>query len=118
MVGTVRAPLRAMGAVLVAASLLAAFPHAARADDTTSPLPAHADLGPMRLARRVPLLALQIQDRRSGYPLETVVRGVEAGWHIASVEVDYHPRTGRSKVTGTPLGALRAVTDMARVLGS
>lgn len=77
-----------------------------------------ADLGPMRLARRVPLLALQIEDRRSGYPLETVVRAVEAGWHIASVEVDYHPRTGRSKVTGTPLGALRAVTDMARVLGS
>ena len=77
-----------------------------------------ADLGPMRLARRVPLLALQIQDRRSGYPLETVVRAVESGWRIASVDVDYHPRTGRSKVTGTPLGALRAVTDMARILGS
>jgi len=77
-----------------------------------------ADLGPMRLARRVPLLALQIQDRRSGYPLETVVRAVESGWRLASVDVDYHPRTGRSKVTGTPLGALRAVTDMARILGS
>jgi len=76
------------------------------------------DLGPMRVARRVPLLALQIQDRRSGYPLETVVRAIEAGWQVASVDVDYHPRAGRSKVTGTPLGALRAVTDMTRVLGS
>jgi len=77
-----------------------------------------ADLGPMRLARRVPLLALQIQDRRSGYPLETVVRAAESGWRVASVDVDYHPRAGRSKVTGTPLGALRAVTDMTRILSS
>ena len=77
-----------------------------------------ADLGPMRLARRVPLLALQIKDRRSGYPLETVVRAAESGWQVASVEVDYHPRAGRSKVTGTPLGALRAVTDMSRILAS
>lgn len=77
-----------------------------------------ADLGPMRLARRVPLLALRIEDRRSGYPLETVVRAAESGWRVASVEVDYHPRAGRSKVTGTPLGALRAVTDMTRILSS
>jgi len=76
------------------------------------------DLGPMRLARRVPLLELKIGDRRSGYPLETVVRAAESGWRIDSVDVDYHPRTGRSKVTGTALGALRAVTDMTRVLSS
>lgn len=76
------------------------------------------DLGPMRLARRAPLLALQIDDRRSGYPLETVIRAVESGWRVASVGVDYHPRAGRSKVTGTPLGALRAVTDMTRILAS
>ncbi|MEO6143368.1 MAG: glycosyltransferase family 2 protein [Dermatophilaceae bacterium] len=77
-----------------------------------------ADLGPMRLARRVPLLALQIEDRRSGYPLETVIRAMESDWQVASVGVDYHPRAGRSKVTGTPLGALRAVADMTRILAS
>jgi len=76
------------------------------------------DLGPMRIARRVPLLALQIEDRRSGYPLETLVRAADAGWQVASVAVDYHPRAGRSKVTGTALGALRAVTDMTRILAS
>ena len=76
------------------------------------------DLGPMRLARRVPLLALQIEDRRSGYPLETLVRAAESGWRVASVDVDYYPRAGRSKVTGTPLGALRAVNDMRRILSS
>jgi glycosyltransferase involved in cell wall biosynthesis len=76
------------------------------------------DIGPMRLARRAPLLGLQIEDRRSGYPLETVVRAAESHWQIRSVDVDYLPRTGRSKVTGTPLGAMRAVTDMTRVLRS
>jgi hypothetical protein len=37
-----------LGAILVAASLLATFAQAARADDRTAPLPAHADVGPMR----------------------------------------------------------------------
>lgn len=75
-----------------------------------------ADLGPMRAAPRVPLLDLSLQDRRSGYPVETVVRAAEAGWRIASVDVDYHPRLGRSKVTGSALGAWRAVRDMNVVL--
>lgn len=74
------------------------------------------DLGPMRAARRAPLVALGIEDRRSGYPLETLVRAADAGWRVAEVDVDYLPRTGRSKVTGTPLGAARAVSDMSRVL--
>jgi len=64
------------------------------------------------------LLALRIEDRRSGYPLETMVRAAESGWRVASVDVDYHPRAGRSKVTGTPLGVLRAVSDMTGVLRS
>jgi len=74
------------------------------------------DLGPMRAARRLDLLALGLRDRRSGYPLETVVRAAGAGWRIAEVDVDYLPRSGRSKVTGTPRGAARAVLDMSKVL--
>jgi glycosyltransferase involved in cell wall biosynthesis len=74
------------------------------------------DLGPMRAARREALLGLGLVDRRSGYPLETVVRAADAGWRIAEVDVDYLPRAGRSKVTGTPLGAARAVKDMTKVL--
>ena len=74
------------------------------------------DLGPMRAARREALLGLGLVDRRSGYPLETVVRAADAGWRIAEVAVDYLPRSGRSKVTGTPLGAARAVRDMTKVL--
>ena len=74
------------------------------------------DLGPMRAARRRPLLELGLVDRRSGYPAETVVRAAEAGWRIAEVAVDYRIRVGRSKVTGTPLGAWRAVRDIASVI--
>jgi len=74
------------------------------------------DLGPMRAGRRERLLELEVQDRRSGYPLETVVRAADAGWRIVEVQADYRPRLGRSKVTGTPLGAARAVRDMSRVL--
>ena len=76
------------------------------------------DLGPMRAARRTALLDLDLRDRRSGYPLEMVVRAAERGWQVAEVDVDYAPRQGRSKVTGTPLGIVRAVRDMSAVLSS
>ena len=75
------------------------------------------DLGPMRAARREPLLALGLRDRRFGWPLEMVVRAAEAGWEICEVPVSQLPRRGRSKVTGTVRGTLRAVRDMAAVLG-
>lgn len=75
------------------------------------------DLGPMRAARRAPLLALQIADRRSGWPLEMVLRAAQSGWRIDEQPVAYRARTGRSKVTGTLRGTVRAVSDMAGVLG-
>jgi dTDP-L-rhamnose 4-epimerase len=74
------------------------------------------DLGPMRAARRADLLELGIADRRFGWPLEMVLRAGEAGWRIAEVPVDYLPRSGRSKVTGTVLGTWRAASDMRRLL--
>ena len=73
------------------------------------------DLGPMRAARREALLGLEVADRRSGYPLETVLKASAAGWTIAETSVDYAPRTGKSKVTGTVSGTVRAVRDMTRV---
>jgi cellulose synthase/poly-beta-1,6-N-acetylglucosamine synthase-like glycosyltransferase len=73
------------------------------------------DLGPMRAARREALLGLGVTDRRSGYPLETVLAAARAGWQITETDVDYAPRTGKSKVTGTLTGTLQAVRDMNRV---
>ncbi|MEU8759621.1 glycosyltransferase family 2 protein [Streptomyces sp. NPDC048659] len=74
------------------------------------------DLGPMRVARREALLGLGLSDRRSGYPLQMVVRAADAGWRVRETDVPYLPRTGRSKVTGTWKGTWQAVRDMSRVL--
>ncbi|MBI5104515.1 MAG: glycosyltransferase family 2 protein [Solirubrobacterales bacterium] len=74
------------------------------------------DLGPMRAAGREALLALGIEDRRFGWPLEMVVRAHRAGWRLAEVGVPYREREGRSKVTGTVRGTVRTVRDMAAVL--
>jgi len=74
------------------------------------------DLGPMRAARREALLALGLRDRRFGWPLEMVLLAGRAGWRLEEVEVGYRARSGRSKVTGTVRGTVRAVRDMAAVL--
>src|SRR5579862_9971437 len=74
------------------------------------------DLGPMRAARRDALVALDMQDRRFGWPLEMVLRAGQAGWRVTEVNVPYQPRVGRSKVTGTARGTARAVRDMATAL--
>ena len=75
-----------------------------------------ADLGPMRVTRRETLLALGMSDRRSGWPLEMVLRAAGAGLRLRTVPVEYRERVGRSKVTGTVRGTVRAVIDMSRML--
>lgn len=74
------------------------------------------DLGPMRAARRDRLLALDLRDRRSGYPLEMFLAAAAADWRIREVDTDYAPRVGRSKVTGTVRGTLTAIHDMSGLL--
>ncbi|MEV0407895.1 glycosyltransferase family 2 protein [Actinoallomurus sp. NPDC050550] len=115
------APDRASGAALALGrrrpvSLRAWPPHARLGNAVIARRAGLRDLGPMRAARRARLLDLGLTDRRSGYPLEMVLRARAAGWRIAETDVAYHPRTGRSKVTGTVRGTLRAIQDMRRVL--
>jgi glycosyltransferase involved in cell wall biosynthesis len=80
-------------------------------------LPVH-DIAPVRVCRREDLLALDVRDRRFGYPVELLVRAQRAGWTIHEEDVSYRPRaTGtRSKVSGSVVGSLRAARDFARVL--
>ncbi len=80
-------------------------------------VPLH-DLGPMRAARRQALLDLELRDRRFGYPLEMVMRAAAADWRIYEAPVRYYPRTGKSKVTGTVGGTVKAVRDMRRILAT
>lgn len=74
------------------------------------------DLGPMRVARTGAVRDLALRDRRSGYPLEMVLRAAAAGWRIVETDVSYAPRVGRSKVTGTVRGTATAIYDMSRIL--
>ena len=75
------------------------------------------DLGPMRAALRQPLLELGLRDRRFGWPLEMVLKAAAAGWRVAEVPVGYRERAaGRSKVSGSARGTLRAVRDMGALL--
>jgi len=76
------------------------------------------DIGPMRAARRLDLLSLDLVDRRFGYPLEMVTAAASRSWRLREVDVSYRPRAAgsRSKVTGTLLGTVRTVHDMAAVL--
>jgi glycosyltransferase involved in cell wall biosynthesis len=80
-------------------------------------LPVH-DIAPMRVCRREALLALDLQDRRFGYPVELLQKAQRAGWRIAERDVAYLPRAEgtRSKVSGSVRGTLRAARDFARVL--
>jgi glycosyltransferase involved in cell wall biosynthesis len=74
------------------------------------------DLGPFRAIRRDRLLALGMTDRGSGWPLEMIGRAGSAGLRVAEVPVVYRSRAGgRSKVSGSVRGTVRAVTAMAAV---
>ena len=79
-------------------------------------VPVH-DIAPVRVARRAALLELGIADRAFGYPLELLLRAGAAGWRIVEVPVAYRARAGgRSKVSGSVYGTVRAGRDMAGLL--
>jgi len=77
------------------------------------------DLGPMRAVRRERLLALEIQSRTYGWPVEVVLKAARSGLRVQEVPVDVRRRVaGRSKVSGSLRASLRAgvcfVAAMAR----
>lgn len=75
------------------------------------------DIAPMRVARREALLSLGVADRRSGYPLELLVRAAQAGWTVTERDIAYGPRTGGiSKVSGSVKGSAIAALDFWRVI--
>jgi glycosyltransferase involved in cell wall biosynthesis len=80
-------------------------------------MPLH-DIAPMRVGRREDLLALGVQDRRFGYPVELLQRAATAQWSFVEHDIGYHPRAAgtKSKVSGSVLGTMRAARDFARVL--
>jgi hypothetical protein len=56
-----------------------------------------------------------MQDRNFGWTVEMQVKAARAGLRVREVPVDYRPRIGRSKVSGTVSGTIRAG---AKILGT
>jgi glycosyltransferase involved in cell wall biosynthesis len=76
------------------------------------------DIAPIRVCRRDALLALDVRDRRFGYPVELLQKATAAGWRLAEQDVAYHPRAlgTRSKVSGSLVGTARTARDFWKVL--
>lgn len=83
----------------------------------SSDFPIH-DLAPMRVCRRDDLLALDVQDRRFGYPLELMLKASRAGWTVREIDVSYSRRAAgtKSKVSGSVRGTARVIHDFVGVL--
>jgi len=72
------------------------------------------DLGPFRAITGAGLLRLGMSDRNFGWTVEMQVKAARHGLRVLEVPVDYRPRIGSSKVSGTLGGSLRAG---AKILG-
>jgi glycosyltransferase involved in cell wall biosynthesis len=73
------------------------------------------DLGPFRAVTAEALRRLDMRDRSFGWTVEMQLKAARHGLRVREVPVDYRPRVGRSKVSGTLLGSVRAGV---RILGT
>lgn len=73
------------------------------------------DLGPFRAITALALRRLDMQDKNFGWTVEMQIKAARAGLRVREVPVDYRPRIGRSKVSGTVWGTIRAGT---KILGT
>lgn len=76
----------------------------------------YSDLGPFRAIRRVSLDALGLSDRDFGWNVEMQVEAVRHHLRIEEVPVRYRARIGRSKISGTIGGTIRAGHKILRVV--
>ena len=72
----------------------------------------YRDLGPFRAITRSALDRLRMVDQTWGWTIEMQVKAAEAGLRTQEVVVRQRPRIGRSKISGTILGTLRAGSRM------
>lgn len=68
----------------------------------------YTDLGPFRAIRFDALQALQMQDRNFGWTIEMQIKAAVAGLRMEEVATPYRRRIGKSKISGTVSGTIRA----------
>lgn len=78
----------------------------------------YRDLGPFRAVRRSALDRLAMKDETWGWTIEMQVKAVEAGLRVVELPIRQRPRLGKSKISGTFVGVVRAGSRMlATVFG-
>lgn len=66
------------------------------------------DLGPFRAITAEALESLEMADRDFGWTVEMQVKAAQRGLRSVEVPVSYRRRVGKSKITGTIVGTVRA----------
>jgi glycosyltransferase involved in cell wall biosynthesis len=67
-----------------------------------------SDLGPFRAGRAEVLRALALEETTYGWAVEMILKGALARYRVVEVPVSYHPRIGKSKISGTVKGTIGA----------
>jgi glycosyltransferase involved in cell wall biosynthesis len=67
-----------------------------------------SDLGPFRAARADALRAVELEQNSYGWAVELIVKGAIHRFRVVEVPVSYHPRIGKSKISGTLRGTVGA----------
>jgi len=75
------------------------------------------DLGPFRAVRFESLRGLGMADRDFGWTAEMQVKALKRGLRVCEVPVSYRRRVGRSKITGTLSGTLKAGAKILWTIG-
>lgn len=78
----------------------------------------YTDLGPFRAIRFDALKRLGMKDRDFGWTVEMQVKAARHGLRHDEVPVRYRRRVGRSKISGTVLGSLRAGAKIIGTIGA
>lgn len=68
----------------------------------------YSDLGPFRAIRYSSLQSLQMQDQTWGWTVEMQVKAIRNKLRILEVPVSYRKRIGKSKISGTVVGSIKA----------
>lgn len=77
----------------------------------------YTDLGPFRAIRRSRLEELALRDPDFGWTVEMQVKALRRGLRVREVPVSYRVRIGRSKISGTLRGAIRAGAKILWTIG-
>lgn len=75
------------------------------------------DMGPFRAVRLAALRALELDDPAYGWYVQMDLRALRAGWRVEEVPVAFRRRrAGRSKISGSLVGSLRAARGLLAAL--